>query len=281
MKADGKRWAVRAGLGAVLPLLILLVWHVASTGSVVVPSIGSVVDVLVHPFREPPALDSTPLASGVAISVLRVLCGFGLAAVTAIPVGLLVGRSRTARDMLAPTMAAAMVISPIAWIPVAIIVFGLSSPATVVYGEQAWQAGLLDQLRFAIVAVIWLGAFFPIALNAAAGAAKVRDAHLEAAAVLGASRRQVLSKIVLPSAAPSIMTGLRVGGGIAWRVIIAAEIFPGTRGGLGYMIATAHEQASYEYAFASIIVIGAIGLALDGTLRLAARPVSRWQPKER
>lgn len=77
------------------------------------------------------------------------------------------------------------------------------------------------------------------------------------------------------------MTGLRLGGGIAWRVIIVAEIFPGTRGGLGYMITTAHEQASYEYAFASILVICAIGLVLDGSLRLAEAYVSRWQPKER
>jgi len=131
------------------------------------------------------------------------------------------------------------------------------------------------------VAVIWLGAFFPIALNAAGGAKRVREAHIEAARVLGATRGQVLAKVILPGAAPSIVTGLRVGGGIAWRVIIAAEIFPGTRGGLGYMIATAHEQASYEYAFASIIVIGAIGLVLDGLLRLAEHRVGRWQPKER
>ena len=279
MKA--KRLVVRVLLGAIVPVAILVVWHVASVGSVVVPSIGAVLEVLAHPLREPPALDSTSLASGALISVLRVVCGFGLAAMTAIPIGLLVGRSRTAMDMLSPTMAAAMVISPIAWIPVAIIAFGLSSPATALYGDEHWRFGLLDQLRFAIVAVIWLGAFFPIALNAAGGAKRVRETHIEAARVLGATRGQVLTKVILPSAAPSIMTGLRVGGGIAWRVIIAAEIFPGTRGGLGYMIATAHEQASYEYAFASIIVIGAIGLVLDGMLRLAEHRVGRWQPKER
>lgn len=276
-----KRLAVKVLLGAIVPVGILVVWHFASVGSVVVPSIGSVLEVLAHPLRDPPALDSTSLANGATISVLRVVCGFGLAAATAIPIGLLVGRSRTATDMLSPTMGAVMVISPIAWIPVAIIVFGLSSPASALYGDEHWRYGLLDQLRFAIVAVIWLGAFFPIALNAAGGARRVRETHIEAARVLGAGRRQVLTKIVLPSAAPSIMTGLRVGGGIAWRVIIAAEIFPGTRGGLGYMIATAHEQASYEYAFASILVIGAIGLTLDGLLRLAEIRASRWQPKER
>ena len=121
-------------LGAVLPAAILLIWHVASCGSVVVPSIASVVDVLAHPFREPPALDSPSLAFGAGVSLLRVACGFTLAAITAVPVGLLMGRRRTVRELLAPTMAAALAVSPIAWIPVTIIVFGLSSPATAIYG---------------------------------------------------------------------------------------------------------------------------------------------------
>jgi sulfonate transport system permease protein len=276
-----KRLARKMMLGAILPGVVLLIWHFASVGSVVVPSIGSVLEVLVHPFREPPALDATSLASGATISLLRVVCGFTLAAVTAVPLGLLVGRWRTAREVLSPSIAAAMVISPIAWIPVAIIVFGLSSPATTLFGEEAWRYDMLDRLRFAIVAVIWMGAFFPILIDTAAGAGQVRGAHIEAVRVFGASRRQVLMMVILPAAAPSIVTGLRVGGGIAWRVIIAAEIFPGTRGGLGYMITTAHAQASYEYAFASIIVIGLIGLVLDGVLRLAASRVSHWQPQER
>ncbi len=268
-------------LGAVVPAAVLVVWHLASRGSVVVPSIGETLDVLVHPWRTPATLDATSLADGALISVLRVVCGFGLAAGTAVPVGVLVGRSRRAMEILSPTMSAAMVISPIAWVPVAIIAFGLSSPATAVFGEEAWRYGTLDQLRWAILAVIWMGAFFPIALNAAAGARGVRDAHVEAARVFGATRGQVLAKIVFPAASPAIFTGLRVGGGIAWRVIIAAEIFPGTRSGLGYMIATAHEQAAYEYAFAAILVIGAIGLGLDGGLRLLAHRLGRWEPKER
>jgi NitT/TauT family transport system permease protein len=149
------------------------------------------------------------------------------------------------------------------------------------YGEASWRYGVLDQLRFAVIGVIWLGAFFPIAVNTAGGARGVRDAHLEALRILGANRWQTLTKVILPSSAPAIMTGLRLGGGIAWRVIIAAEIFPGTRSGLGYMITTAHAQAAYAYAFAAIIVIATIGLALDGSLRLAAAMIGHWQPKQR
>lgn len=275
------RLLIKVALGAVVPAAILLVWHFASAGSVVVPSVASVLDVLLHPFREPTSLDATSLANGVTASVVRVVSGFALAVLTAIPVGLLMGRCRPAMDALSPTIAAAMVISPIAWMPVAIIVFGLASPATAIYGDDAWRHGLLDELRFAIVFVVWFGAFIPVVINTASGVRNVRESHIEAARVLGASRGQLLGKVILPGAAPAIVTGLRLGGGIAWRVIIVAEIFPGTRGGLGYMITTAHEQASYEYAFASIIVICAIGLVLDGLLRLAEARVARWRPKER
>lgn len=271
----------RLALGAILPLAILALWHWASSTSVVVPSIARVVDVLAHPLRRPADLDATSLADGLTVSVLRVALGFSLAALTAIPAGLLIGRCAAAKAIFQPTISAAMSISPIAWMPIAIITFGLASPATVAYGDGAWRHDVLDQLRFAVVAVIWLASFFPIVVNTAAGAGGVKQAHLEAARVLGASRRALLTKVVIPSAVPSIVTGLRLGAGIAWRVIVAAEIFPGTRSGLGYMIATSHEQASYEYAFAAIIVIGAIGISLDGAFRLLAGRVGHWQSKER
>jgi len=271
----------KLALGAIAPIGLIALWHWAARESAVVPSLGSVLEILGHPFQEPPTLECTSLASGAWVSLLRVICGFGLAALTAIPVGLLVGRNSTVSDLLSPAIAVMMVISPVAWLPLTILVFGLSSPATALYGDDSWRHGVMDQLRYAVIAVIWLGAFFPIALNTAGGARGVRDAHLEAVRMLGATRWQTLTKVILPSAAPAIMTGLRLGGGIAWRVIIAAEIFPGTRSGLGYMITTAHAQAAYAYAFASIVVIAAIGLALDGGLRLAAAAVGHWQPKER
>jgi len=271
----------RIGLGLVVPVGLLVCWQIAAVGSPIVPSIPSVLDVLAHPFQSPPDLDTTSLAHGAAVSVLRVVLGFVLAAATGIGLGILVGLNRTMRDLFSPTLSVFMAISPIAWLPVAILIFGLASPASMLFGEQAWQHDTLEKLRFAVVGVIWYGAFFPIAVNTAAGVCGVRDAHVEAVRIFGASRRQVLFKAILPGAMPTIVTGLRVGGGVAWRVIIAAEIFPGTRTGLGYIISTAHEVGEYRYAFAAILVIAAIGLALDGTMLLVARRVGRWQPKER
>jgi len=276
-----RRLLTKIAWGASLPVIGLALWHFASRESVIVPSIPAVWQVLAHPLREPPTLDALPLAQSAAISFARVLVGFGLAVLTGVPLGLLVGRFQRASDVVSPSFAAAMVISPVAWLPVTILVFGLASPATVLYGDEAWQHGTLDQVRFAIVAVIWLGTLCPIVLNTAASARGVRDAHIEAARVLGAQRWQVLVKVILPSAGPGILTGIRVGGGIAWRVIIAAEVFPGTRGGLGHMITNAHTQGSYEYAFASILVIGLIGLTLDGVLRLLVVTVGHWQHEQR
>lgn len=276
------RPVVQIILGAVLPVAILVGWHVAALrGSAVVPPIGKVVGVLAQPFAEPETLDSAPLGIGVIVSVLRVGIGFALAAATAIPIGLLLGRLQAVRDLLNPLISAVMVISPIAWMPVAIIAFGFASVGTVLYGEEAWRADILEQLTLAVIVVVWLGAFFPIALNTAAGARGVREAHVEAVRMLGAGRVQLLTKVVLPSAAPAMMTGLRVGVGIAWRVMVAAEFFPGTRSGLGHVIITAKDQTEYHYLYAAILVICAIGLVLDGLLRLAHLGVSRWQRKER
>jgi len=268
-------------LGSLVPAGLLGIWWAMSHDSAVVPSIASVIDVLVNPWRSPADLDTTSLAAGAYISILRVLLGFGLAAVTGVAAGFLIGLSRPGREMLAPTMSVAMAISPIAWLPVSIIVFGLSTPASVLFGNEAWRHNTLDQLSFAVVAVIWYGAFFPIALSSAAGVQGVRRAHIETVHALGASRMQTLTKVILPAAMPAIFTGLRVGAGIAWRVIVAAEIFPGTRSGLGYMISASHEIGEYRYAFAAIVVIGAIGLVLDGGFRLLAWRVGHWQPKER
>lgn len=271
----------RLALGAILPAALFVVWHVASTRSAVVPGIGETLGVFANAFRRPDDLDATSLASSLAISLLRVTCGFILAVATGLPLGVLLGASRTARRIISPTLSAAVVISPIAWVPVAIIAFGLSSPATIAFGRDHWQHGLLDQLRFAIVAVIWYGAFFPIVINTAAGVAGVRTSHVEAVRVLGGTRRDVLWKVVLPSAAPQMVTGLRLGVGIGWRVIIAAEIFPGTRSGIGYMIAVAGQMAEYRYVFANILLIGAIGLSLDAALRVLDRRVCSWQRAQR
>ena len=273
---------LRIVLGAIIPLSVLLLWHAASSGgSAVIPTVSEVLDVLIHPLRSPPNLDSKPLFDSLLISILRVLTGYTLAVFTAVPLGILMGRFLRIRNFFWPVVEILRPICPIAWLPVAIIVFGFSSFGTLFWEDGAWRHEFASQMQFAMVAVIWWGAFFPILLNTVDGVRGVKVLYIEAARVLGAGEWQVFKRVVLPASLPSIMTGMRVGMGIAWMVIIAAEIFPGTRAGLGYMITTAHQVAEYEYAFACIIVIGVLGFLITYLFRRVSDYVCRWQTRER
>ena len=269
-------------LGAIPPLSLLLLWYLGARGEgTVIPPVGRVADVLAHPFRTPPNLDSLPLAQSACISLLRVVLGFGAALILAVPLGVLVGRNRTARELFGPFLELTRPVSPVAWMPLAIILLGFSSLGTVLYGREAWRHGILDQLQLAIVAVIAWGAFFPIFLNTAHGVTHVRALYVEAARTCGASGCRLLRHVILPAALPSMMVGVRLGMGRALMVIVAAEFFPGTRAGLGYLITTSHQVAEYEYAFASIVVIGVIGLVVNTLLERIERHVGRWQVRER
>lgn len=275
--------SILQGLGALaLPGAVVLLWSIASRFSqTVIPTPGEVGDVLIHPFRQPPHLDSPSLAACALISLARVIAGYVLAALSAIPLGLLAGRFRAVRRIVMPTVEFVRPICPIAWLPLAIILFGFSSIGSAIWGPDAWRHEFLGQIQFAMAAIIWWGGFFPILLATVHGVEQVRGLYLEAAMMLGASRRHLFRHIILPSALPSIFTGLRVGLGIAWMVIVAAEIFPGARAGLGYMITTAHQVAQYEYAFACIVVIGALGLAMNGILGAISNRIGFWSARER
>lgn len=285
MSGEGKtkgRLARAIVLGALPPLVVLLLWHLASLSSHgTIPRISEVMDVLAHPFAEPPNLDSYSLAHSALISLLRVLCGFGLATITAVPLGILVGRVRLIREIFAPSIEAVRPICPVAWLPVLIIMFGLSSIGTLIWGDDAWRHDLAGHLGIAMIAITWYGAFFPIFVNTVHGVTNVKTLFVEVARTNGASEAQIFRHVVLPAAMPAIVAGLRIGMGTAWMVIVAAEFFPGTKSGVGYMITTAHEVSEYQYAFASIAVIGAMGILINALLGHIEGRVGRWQAKER
>ena len=145
-------------------------------------------------------------------SLERVGLGFVLALVAAIPLGILCGWSRLLRDMLTPVIETLRPIPPLAWIPLAILWFGIG-------------------LRSAAF-IIFLGCFFPILLSTMSGVLSVDPVLISAAKTLGATRRQIFYKVLLPGATPSIFTGLRIGLGIGWMTLVAAE-FTGVKSGYG------------------------------------------------
>jgi NitT/TauT family transport system permease protein len=287
MRVRGASWTDTATgrllLGCVVPALVLAAWWLgASSGSAVVPGFGAVADVLSHPLREPPDLQSPSLAFSAAITLVRFFVGFTLAVLTAVPLGIAAARSRTLERVLSPLVELARPINPVVLLPLLTVLLGLTSPATILFGERAaWQHAVLDQLPLAMLFILWYGAFFPIYLAALHGVRSVRTSYLEALQLMGAGWRQELRWLLLPHALPSIANGLRIALGVTWLVIIAAELFPGTRSGLGYMLCTACKTSEYEYTFAAIILIGVIGLLTNAVLARFERSVGHWQAAER
>jgi NitT/TauT family transport system permease protein len=187
--------------------------------------------------------------------------GFLLAAAVAIPLGIAMGRFRRVNDLLDSTIQILRPIPPIAWLPLAL----------------AWFKIGLTSILFIII----LGAFFPILLNTIDGVRGVKRTWIEVATTLGAKEREILFKVVLPGAAPTIWTGLRVGFGIAWMCVVAAEMLPGTTSGLGYLILYAFNFGQIQIIIAGMIVIGLIGLSLDSVFKVIEARRFGWRALER
>jgi NitT/TauT family transport system permease protein len=190
-------------------------------------------------------------------SLMRVFCGFGIAAVLAIPLGILMGWSKTLRAVVTPYAEIVRPIPPLAWIPIAILWFGIG----------------IKSAAF----IIFLGAFFPILLNAVSGVIQVDPRLVEAIKVLGARERDILMKVLMPGALPSIWTGLRIGLGIGWMTLVAAE-FTGVKSGygLGYLIMIARDIQRPDEIVAGMAVIGLTGYLLDTILRRVESRLLEW-----
>lgn len=270
-------------LGSLLPVLAALAWWLGHrTGTAVVPSFLDVLLVFLHPFETPPDLYSRSLAFSLLMTLIRLSVGFGLGVATAVPLGFWAGRNRVVDRVLYPLVQLARPINPVVLLPLATVFFGLSSFATVLFGGvDAWKYDLLDQVQFAMIFILWWGAFFPVFLSTMHGVRSVRTAHIETMRLMGATPVQVARKVILPHALPSIAHGMRLALGVTWMVLIAAELFPGTRSGIGYMLCTACKTSDYQYTFAAVIVIGIVGLLTDWVLLKFEKSAGHWQAAER
>lgn len=196
------------------------------------------------------------LARHVGISLLRVVEGFGIALVLAVPFGILMGSSATARGLLEPVVELLRPIPPIAMIPLAILWFGI------------------DELSK--VLIIAYGAFFPILLNTMAGFREVDRVHIRAAQTLGATRVQIFRDVVLRSAYPMIVVGARLGMGMAFIVLVAAELVA-SDAGLGYLINDGRYNFRTEQIFLGMASIGVLGFLLNKALIQTERHLLKWK----
>jgi len=285
MNAD-RRLSLRAGLLSIVILLIgLAVWHLATlpakgtaTGTLTPEQIEyqkllgkdpgvakanngfptlaqmgeTIVKNLAHPFY-----DNGPNDKGIAIqlghSLLRVGLGFGLAALVAIPLGFLIGMSPLIHRALDPFIQVLKPISPLAWMPLALYTIKDSS-----------LSGIF---------VIFICSVWPMLLNTAFGVAGVRREWLNVAKTLEVTPLRRAFEVILPAAAPTILTGMRISMGIAWLVIVAAEMLVGGTG-IGYFVWNEWNNLSLTNVIFAILVIGVVGMLLDGLFARAQKAVT-------
>lgn len=155
--------------------------------------------------------------------------------------------------------------------------FGVSSFATVL-GVETGQAYIyLNNIKFSMVFIIFIGAFYPILTATLHGVIGVNKTLIDTARVLGASERQIFVKVLIPAAMPAIITGMRIGLGIAWMCLVSAEMLPGSLSGVGYLITHAYTLASTDIVIAGMISIGIVGALMDLIFREFERKKYSWR----
>ena len=194
----------------------------------------------------------------IGASLFRVGTGFLSATLVAVPMGLWMGRVEGAYRTLNPIFQILRPISPIAWIPLAILWFGVGNVSPIF--------------------LIFIASVFPMIVQTAAGVHTIEKRYLRAADNFGVSRYTLFRQVIIPAVLPEIIVGMRIGLGVAWLVVVAAEMIA-LRSGLGYLIMDSRNAGNrYDLVIASMVIIGVIGLLLDGTMRrLEGLKSIRWR----
>lgn len=189
-------------------------------------------------------------------SVQRLFMAFFLAVLTAIPLGFLIANFRRFSDYVDPLLNLVRVIPPPAWLPFAILWFGIGNPPAIY--------------------IIWLGAFFPMLLNTIRGIRNTQQIHIESIQNLGGKRMDTYWRVMLPSAFPTIFTGIRVGFGIGWVCLVTAELVA-VDAGLGWMIEDARNLLDTPTVLGGMVVICLLGITFDTILTKTEQAIVRWQ----
>lgn len=255
--------ANRLLLGLIVPALALAFWQIAGSQPDMAGIVPTPLAVLagwhswvfgasgmgLNPY-------SGTWAANVQNSGLRVVQGFTLAALLGVPLGLLIGWSRLVSQLFDPLIQSLRPIPITAWLPFSIALFGINNLGSVF--------------------LIFLGGFYAIVVNATQGARDVERNLVRAALMMGSTRTQLLMRVVLPSAMPSIFTGLRIGLGISWTAVIVSEMVA-VKSGLGYVLWDAYYVGRMDIVLADMVSIGIMGYLSDRLIVFTERRVLRWR----
>jgi nitrate/nitrite transport system permease protein len=246
---------------AVLPpvlgiALLIGIWALATAGSSSLPTPAATFDAALKLFADPfyrNGPNDVGLGWNVLNSLQRVAIGFGLAAAVGIPLGFVIGRFDFIGRMFGPLISLLKPVSPLAWLPIGLLVFKRADPAAV------WT--------------IFICSIWPMVVNTAVGVQRVPQDYLNVARVLNLSEWKVVTRILFPAVLPYMLTGVRLSVGTAWLVIVAAEMLTGGVG-IGFWVWDEWNNLNVKHIIVAIFVIGLVGLALEQLLMWIARRFS-------
>jgi sulfonate transport system permease protein len=236
-----------------LPVLIIIVWKAADIKGYIVsytmPPPEDIISTAIEFLKDKTLLEH------IRASFIRVIEGFGIALVLALVLGVVIGLSRRFERFTDSTLQIIKPIPPIAWIPLAILWFGIGE-ASKIY-------------------IIAIGAFFPILVNTVEGIKNIDNRYLELARVYEVHKSRVVWQVILPGALPFIMVGIRLGLGMGWICVVAAELIA-ANSGIGYMLMDGRSLSRPDMVILGMIVIGIVGKLMDDILRYISRKVIKW-----
>jgi nitrate/nitrite transport system permease protein len=253
VKFDGRSLALQiiapvAGIG-----LLLGLWALFTMKGGSIPSPGVTWDAAVKLFADPfyrKGPNDQGIGWNILLSLQRVATGFGLAALVGIPLGFLIGRFGFLDRMLSPLIGLFKPVSPLAWLPIGLLVFKSANPAAI------WTL---------FICSIW-----PMVINTSVGVKQVPQDYLNVARVLNLSEWKIITRILFPAVLPHVLTGVRLSIGTAWLVIVAAEMLTGGVG-IGFWLWDEWNNANVAHILIAIMVIGIVGLALEWGLVCVAK----------
>ncbi|MDR0309161.1 MAG: ABC transporter permease [Candidatus Methanoplasma sp.] len=250
------RFARTAVISVISFFIFIFIWWAVSiiVDTPAIPTPLETLDALIYVIKNGDTMTNISLSQYISSSLSTFVKGFILAFAVSVPLGLMLGYSRTLRDFSNPVIEMLRPIAPIAWAPIFMLSLGY---------------------KIGPVMVVFVGIFFPLLTNVIFGVKKIDPNWIDASKTLGASQFQVFYKVMLPSAVPYMMNGIKIGLGVGWMCIVAAELYATPLGGIGFFLASQAAVGYWPGAYAALVIIAVLGILTIGVADYTHRYISK------